>query len=151
WKADEATRARLVREYLDNVTRPGVASTDVSCGNGRLVRYVLDEAERTGVPAPTIEQAQAAFEQAMGRPIEAAASELEAFAQRNDARAAVERAEGLRILEHLPQTATPAATTANAQSAAPAGRATAAQTSQVPAPPSGASERDTPPAHNRLT
>jgi cobaltochelatase CobN len=151
WKADEATRARLVREYLDNVTRHGVNCTDVSCGNGRLLRYVIEEAERTGVPAPTIEQAKAAFEQAMGRTIEAAASELEAFAQRNDARAAAERAEGLRILEHLPQTATPAATTASSQSAAATGSTAAVQASQVPAPETGATGQETPPAPNRLT
>src|SRR5690606_32313572 len=90
-------------------------------------------------------------EQAMGRTIEAAASELEAFAQRNDARAAVERAEGLRILEHLPQTAPPVATTANAQHSSPASTAAAARASQVPAPAAGATGQDTPPAPNRLT
>lgn len=91
WKADEATRKKLVSEYLENVTTHGVNCTEVSCGNGRLLEYVMQEAQRTGVPAPTIAKARASFEKAMGRTIESAAQELRDFARRNDAREAAER------------------------------------------------------------
>jgi cobaltochelatase CobN len=98
WNADEATRAKLVSEYLDSVAKHGVNCTDVSCGNGRLLRYVMEEAAKSGVPAPVVAKARAAIEKAMGRTIESAATELESFARRNDARAEAERAENARLV-----------------------------------------------------
>ena len=153
WKADEATRARLVREYLDSVNRHGVNCTDLSCGNGRLLRYVIDEAQRTGVPAESIEQAKNALEKAMGRSIESAAAEMDEFVRRNDARAAAERADGLRILEYLPptqssSTAAAPASPATAQSAPPAA-GPVPQPSNASAPASQAEEATSAP--NRLT
>jgi cobaltochelatase CobN len=155
WRADEETKARLVSEYLDSVTRHGVNCTDVSCGNGRLLRYVMDEAARTGVAAETIESARAAFEQSMGRSIDSAADELEAFARRNDARAAAERIAGARILENLPQpvpipdgsnAAPPASAPAAGNAPRHPAQASAAPSGRVPVPgspqpPSGADNR----------
>lgn len=92
WNADEATRGKLVSEYLESVAKHGVNCTDVSCGNGRMLRFAMEEATRAGVPAPTIAAARAAIEKAMGRTIDSAAAELENFARRNDARAEAERA-----------------------------------------------------------
>jgi cobaltochelatase CobN len=92
WQADEATRKRLVSEYIDNVAAHGVNCTELSCGNGRMLRYVMDEASRSGVPAPKIAQVRQAFEGAMGRTIEDAARELDEFVGRNDARENAERA-----------------------------------------------------------
>ncbi|QKS01191.1 cobaltochelatase subunit CobN [Sphingomonas sp. CL5.1] len=94
WKADARTRATLVREYLESVAAHGVNCTDVSCGNARLLRYVMEQAARSGVPAPVIARARASMEKAMGRSIAAAAAELEGFARRNDAREDAERAAG---------------------------------------------------------
>ncbi|HWK42316.1 MAG TPA: cobaltochelatase subunit CobN [Croceibacterium sp.] len=101
WQASDEVKARLVSEYLENVNRHGVNCTGVSCGNARLLRYVMEEAAKAGIPAPAIEQARAAFEKAMGRGIEAAATELEAFARRNDAREDAERASNRQLLAGL--------------------------------------------------
>lgn len=86
WNADQATRTRLLEEYIGSINEHGVSCTEVSCGNGRLLEYVMNEAARANVPAPALASARAALEQAMGKSIETAAEELRAFAQRNDAR-----------------------------------------------------------------
>ena len=102
WNADEATRTRLVREYLENVAEHGVNCTSVSCGNGRLLDYVYAEAERTGVPAELIDSTRAAFETAMGRTIPEAARELEAFVASNEVRAQAERDQRQQVVDRLP-------------------------------------------------
>lgn len=142
WQADEATRRTLVREYVESIARHGANCTDVSCGNARLLRYVMDEAQRTGVPADLVDQARGALERAMGRDIESAAGELEAFARRNDARADAERAANRDVVARLPAAPPPVPATAttpppagqqpgpDAASAAPA----SAPTSDRPAP-----------------
>ena len=142
WNADAATRAKLVSEYLESVAKHGVNCTDVSCGNGRLMRYVMEEAARAGVPAPLVSQARAAIEKAMGRTIDSAASELEAFARRNDARADAERAENVRLVRQLPpapaqqqqqQQPSQPGRTAPASQAPPRSTAQTAPASQQPA------------------
>lgn len=126
WKADDATRARLVSEYLESVAKHGVNCTEVSCGNGRMLRFAMEEAVRTGVPAPTIAKARQAIEAAMGRTIESAAGELEDFARRNDARAEAERAENARQVGQPAQAAQ--------ATDAPAGQAPAPSGQRPPAP-----------------
>ncbi len=101
WNADQATRAELYREYLENVEKNGVNCTAVSCGNGRMLAYVMDEAKRTGVPASTIAAARSAFEKAMKRSIESAAADLEGFVRRNDARENAERAANRELVSEL--------------------------------------------------
>lgn len=86
WQADEATRSKLLNEYLQSVARHGVNCTENSCGNSRLLRYVLDNAAAARVPAPVIAQARAAMEKAMGESVESAAARLEAFVARNERR-----------------------------------------------------------------
>jgi cobaltochelatase CobN len=88
WKADETTRTALLREYVSHVAAHGVNCTEVSCGNPRLLEYVLKNAPAAGVPAPLVAQAREAFEQAMKEKVEAAAQRLAQFAARNDAREA---------------------------------------------------------------
>ncbi len=127
WKADDATRAKLISEYLDSVTTHGVNCTDVSCGNGRLLRYVMEQAAGAGVPAPTIAKAKAAFEKAMGRSIEDAAAQLEDFARRNDAREVAEQQAMRQAVARSRPAATapdraPRATRPNAPASVPAPR-----------------------------
>jgi cobaltochelatase CobN len=86
WKADAATRATLAREYIDSIQRHGVSCTEVSCGNARLLEFVLQEARKAGVAPGAIANVKQALEKAMGRDIEAAASQLRDFAKSNDAR-----------------------------------------------------------------
>lgn len=120
WKADDATRGKLVSEYLESVATHGANCTDVSCGNGRLLRYVMEQAAKSGVPAPTIAKARAALEKAMGRSIDAAATELERFARRNDARENAERAVARATVARQPEAArTSAARTAPANARTP--------------------------------
>ncbi len=85
WAADEATKATLIREFIDNVNEHGAGCSAVTCENARLLEYVMDEAVKVGVPTPDIEAARAAFEGAMEQSIEVAAADLRTFANRNDA------------------------------------------------------------------
>lgn len=135
WQAGAETRATLVREYLDSVTRHGVNCTGVSCGNPRLLRYVMEEAQRAGVPAPVTQQARAALEKAMGRPIEEAAAELEAFARRNDARAEAEQSANREVVASLarPPVPAPITTPTEARPSAPLSSIPSAWT-DAPAP-----------------
>ncbi len=106
WKTDEQTRSKLVSEYVESVATHGANCTDVSCGNGRLLRYVMEQAVKSGVPAPTLAKARAALEKAMGRTIEMAAAELEGFAKRNDARENAEQTEARRTVASIPRART---------------------------------------------
>jgi cobaltochelatase CobN len=94
WKADSATKTKLLNEYIESINKHGVNCTDVSCGNGKLLDYVMKEAAKAGVPAPAIANARSQLEKAMGKTIEAAAQELSQFSQNNDARELAERAQG---------------------------------------------------------
>ena len=85
WNVDASTRRRLLQDYLESVTKHGANCTEVSCGNARLLEYVLDSATTEGLDEALINTAKAAFETAMGTSIAAAATELRAFATNNDA------------------------------------------------------------------
>lgn len=94
WKTDQATKSKLLREYIDSINAHGAGCSEVTCTNARLMEYVIQEAAKAGVPAPAIAKARAAIEKATGRKIETAAAELRAFSQRNDARENADRARG---------------------------------------------------------
>ena len=44
WNADEETTRRLLSEYVESVAAFGVGCAGHTCGNPRLLQYVLDEA-----------------------------------------------------------------------------------------------------------
>jgi cobaltochelatase CobN len=94
WKADEATKTKLLNEYIESIDEHGVSCTEVSCGNGRLLEYVMQEAAKAGVPAPKLAAARAALEKAMDKKIEVAAAELKDFAEKNEVREIAERDQG---------------------------------------------------------
>ena len=101
WEADEATRARLLSEYVDSVNTHGVGCAEHTCGNPRLLEYVINEGTRVGVPVPALEQFQSAMEETIGTDIESAARAMEAFVARNESGTRVtERLEGLRMNEY---------------------------------------------------
>jgi cobaltochelatase CobN len=85
WKADDATKKKLLEEYVASVNRHGVGCAENTCGNPRLQKYVLDEGRKAGIPVPALEGFRKAIETATGTRIEEAATELSSFASKNDA------------------------------------------------------------------
>lgn len=85
WQADAETRAALVREYLESAAEHGVGCSDNTCGNPRLMEYVVEQAREANVPAPDVAAFVAALERAMGRPLESLAAAARAAAAANDA------------------------------------------------------------------
>jgi cobaltochelatase CobN len=98
WKADAATKARLLKEYIDSINAHGVNCSELTCSNGRLLDYVMKEAKAANIPAADIEKAQAALEKAMNKKIDVAARELENFARTNEAREAAEQAAARKMV-----------------------------------------------------
>jgi cobaltochelatase CobN len=89
WKADQATLDELLTRYVESVNTHGINCTDVSCGNARLMEYVVQQAEALGnIPSVDIEAFRAEVEAAIKGSIEEAARSQEAFAKSNDARIA---------------------------------------------------------------
>ena len=106
WDADEATLTRLLDEYVDSVNTHGVGCSTHTCGNPRLLEYVLERAAETGVPAVELEAFQATVEQAIGIDIESAADAAEAFVRRNEAVSETDL-EGFRMTESVDRPETP--------------------------------------------
>ncbi|MGC4028789.1 MAG: cobaltochelatase subunit CobN [Steroidobacteraceae bacterium] len=153
WKADAATRGKLAREYVDSVTRHGVNCTELSCGNARLLEYVLDQARQAGVAPAAVENVKQALEKAMGRSVADAARELRDFAAANDAREQAAQTAGRAAIQEAAAAAKAASNVANA----PAAVATAADVvrgyvmqehKQSEARPAGAAKE---PARNTVT
>src|SRR5690606_187435 len=88
WQADEATLTTLLSEYIDSVATHGVGCSDHTCGNPRLLQYVVEQALAAGIPVPAVEAFAAAMEQAIGAPIADLAAAAEEFVQQNEARLA---------------------------------------------------------------
>jgi cobaltochelatase CobN len=88
WKADAATQKKVLEEYVDSVVRHGASGSEVTTGNPRLQKYVLEEGRKVGIPVPVLDQFQKAIETATGQQVEAAAEDAANFASQNDARMA---------------------------------------------------------------
>jgi cobaltochelatase CobN len=88
WKADTATEKRLIEEYVDSVNRHGASGSEVTTGNPRLQKYVIEQGRRLGVPVPALDGFQKVMEQATGTNVDAAAEDAANFARRNDAQMA---------------------------------------------------------------
>ena len=129
WNADPQTKAKLLSEYIESINKHGVNCTDVSCGNAKLLEYVMKEAAKAGVPAPAIANARGQLEKAMGKKIEVAAEALRQFTQKNDAREIAERAQGQQATQAMRAPSQAQAPAANTPAAAKA-------PSKAPAPPS---------------
>lgn len=86
WEADDATLKTMLENYASNVAEHGINCTDLSCGNPRLMRYMLEEGERLGVSGVDLAALRAAVEAATRGNIEAMARQLEEFVQANEAR-----------------------------------------------------------------
>ena len=86
WSADDATLDRLLREHVDSVAAHGVGCSEHTCGNPRLLRYVMEQGAVMNIPGPALEAYRAAMEEAIGADIESAAAEAEEFVRWNESR-----------------------------------------------------------------
>ncbi len=85
WHADAATTTKLLTEYIESDNAHGASGAELTTGNPRLSKYVVEQARAAGVPVPAIEGFQRAMEQAMGGSIANAAKVTENFVARNEA------------------------------------------------------------------
>ena len=101
WNADDETTARLLREYVDSVVTYGVGCAGHTCGNPRLLQYVLDQGAVMNIPS--LDTFQTAMEEAIGTDIATAAAAAEDFVRRNEARPATltRNLEGFRMDETI--------------------------------------------------
>ena len=101
WAADDATTERLLREHVESVAAHGVGCSEHTCGNPRLLRYVLEQGAAMNIPGPALEAYRAALEEAIGADIETAAAEAEEFVRWNESRPALTtmNIEGFRMEE----------------------------------------------------
>ena len=99
WAADEATTRRLLSEYVESVATHGVGCAGHTCGNPRLLQYVLDEGAVMNIPGPSLDTFRTAMEEAIGTDIASAAAAAEDFVRRNEARPATmtRNLEGFRM------------------------------------------------------
>lgn len=86
WNTDDATRNELLTRYVESVNAHGINCTEVSCGNARLMHYVLEQAQLAEIPQVSLDQFRAAVEAAIKGSIEQLADVQENFARSNDAR-----------------------------------------------------------------
>ena len=101
WAADDATTERLLREHVESVALHGVGCSEHTCGNPRLLRYVLEQGAVMNVPGPALEAYRAAMEAAIGADVETAAAAAEEFVRWNESRPALTtmNIEGFRMEE----------------------------------------------------
>ena len=95
WAADEATAERLLQEHVESVAQHGVGCASHTCGNPRLLRYVLERGSALNIPGPALEGYRKAMEEALGADIEEAAAAAEEFVLRNEARTAAPELTGI--------------------------------------------------------
>lgn len=86
WNADQETVTELLTRYIDSVNEFGISCTEVSCGNPRLMEYVLEQGEVAGLDGVDLAAFRAAVEAAVQASIEQLADAAENFANNNDAR-----------------------------------------------------------------
>jgi cobaltochelatase CobN len=98
WTPDEETLATLLEAHIENVLEHGVGCSDNTCGNPRLLRFVVEQALAAGIPVPDVEAYVEAFEEIIGAPIEELAAAMETWARQNDARIAARTVPGPEAL-----------------------------------------------------
>lgn len=85
WQPDDTVVQELLQAYVASVQRHGIGCTDVSCGNARLMEYVLEEGAAAGLSGVDLREFRAAVEQAVRADITQLAAAQRDFAERNDA------------------------------------------------------------------
>jgi cobaltochelatase CobN len=64
WKADAATKTKLLTEFVNSVNEHGASGAEFTTGNPRLTRYVLEQGKTAGIPVPDLDGFQRAMEHA---------------------------------------------------------------------------------------
>jgi len=85
WSASAGTEAKLIEEYVRSVDEHGVGCSEHTCGNPRLLEYVLQRGRELNVPAATLEKFRQAMEASIRQSIPIAARAAEEFVKRNEA------------------------------------------------------------------
>ncbi|HWK55457.1 MAG TPA: cobaltochelatase subunit CobN [Hyphomicrobiales bacterium] len=86
WDADEATRKELLEAYLGSVQEHGLSCSDITCGNPRLMEYMVEEGQALGVDGVALAAFQAALQAALRADVSQLADAARDFARQNDAR-----------------------------------------------------------------
>ena len=84
WSPDDATKTKLLSEYIDSVNRHGTSGAEFTSGNPRLTKFVLDEAKAAGIPVPLLDQFERAMQKSMGVTVDTAVKSVEQFVARNE-------------------------------------------------------------------
>lgn len=90
WQADQAVTQELLQAYVDSVSRNGLSCSDVTCGNARLMEYILEQGAAMELNGVDLAQLREALEAALRNNVETLAQRQRDFVQRNDARIAQE-------------------------------------------------------------
>jgi len=85
WQPEDNVVAELIESYADSVARHDIACTAVSCGNARLMEYVLDQGAALGVDQASLDNFRQALESVTLQDVRAAAEAMREFAANNDA------------------------------------------------------------------
>ena len=103
WNADDETTARLLSEYVESVATHGVGCAGHTCGNPRLLQYVLEQGAVMNIPSPLLDTFRIAMEEAIGTDIATAAAAAVDFVRRNEALSATmsRNLEGFRMDETI--------------------------------------------------
>ena len=120
WNADPEILTRLLTEYVESVNTHGVGCSGHTCGNPRLLKYVLERSPDAEIPAAELDAFRVALEQALGIDIESAARAAEEFVQRNEAPRFTDL-EGFRMTESVEAAVQPVPASGGADGAGWAG------------------------------
>ena len=107
WNADPATKKKLLAEYIDSVNQHGASGAEVTTGNARLSKYVIDQAKAAGIPVPAIEGFQRAMERAMGGTVANTARATEHFVRNNEASTAAPEGPPSQVSQAAPKAPAP--------------------------------------------
>ena len=115
-----------LEEYVESVNRHGVGCAEHTCGNPRLLMYVLEEGVEAGLPLPDLMGLRRAFEAAMAVNIPGAATAAADRSRRDRSRSRRSAATGAATAGAATAAATAAAASAAAAEAAAAAAAAVA-------------------------
>lgn len=85
WQPDDTVVQEMLTAYVESIQRHGIGCTEVSCGNPRLMEYIIDEGAARGVDGVALDNFQQLLEAVVQNSIRELAASQRAFAESNDA------------------------------------------------------------------